>query len=58
MEVLGFIKSKVYLIIERKILENVDGFYLLKLKLMKICLINNIILLLLNLCLLKIICKL
>lgn len=58
MEVLGFIKSKVYLIIERKILENVDGFYLLKLKLMKICLINNINLLLLNLCLLKIICKL
>lgn len=57
MEVLGFIKSKVYLIIERKILENVDGFYLLKLKLMKICLINNIILLLLNLCLLKLICK-
>lgn len=49
MEAQGFTKSKVYPITERKILENVDGLYLSKSKLMKTRSTNNIILPPLNL---------
>lgn len=42
MEAPGFTKSKVYPITERKILENVDGLYLSKSKLMKTRSTNNI----------------
>lgn len=42
MEAQGFTKSKVYPITERKILENVDGLYLSKSKLMKTRSTNNI----------------
>lgn len=49
MEAHGFTKSKVYPITERKILENVDGLYLSKSKLMKTRSTNNIFLPPLNL---------